>query len=158
VNLDEPFAIAANPCSRSVVVAGEVALPANGFAQAAIRNDSDLRREHPKLMVANLEADQRAGVKAFHDLLARLDGLFDVEKVREQQGVEGSKIVVLQRLPPMDLLDEDEVRLGVDVFGSRDLLGGHRGDARGEQHEDKDWLHGCEFNPNGPDCILHSWR
>jgi hypothetical protein len=31
-------------------------------------------------------------------------------------------------------------------------------DARGEQHEDKDWLHGCAFNLNGPDCILHSWR
>src|ERR1700712_4629520 len=109
-------------------------------------------------MVANLKADQSAGVEALHDLLARLNRLFDVEKVRQQQGVESSKIVALQRLPPMDLLDKNEVRLSVDVFRRRDLLAKHRGDARGEQHENKNWLHGCEFNLNGPDCILHSRR
>jgi hypothetical protein len=37
-------------------------------------------------------------------------------------------------------------------------LGEHRGDARGEQRKDKDWLHGWEFNLSGPDCILHFRR
>jgi hypothetical protein len=33
-----------------------------------------------------------------------------------------------------------------------------RGEARGEQREQEDWLHGWEFNLNALDCILHFWR
>jgi hypothetical protein len=37
-------------------------------------------------------------------------------------------------------------------------LGEDHGEARGEQHEQEDCLHGWEFNLNALDCILHFRR
>src|SRR3981189_199003 len=109
-------------------------------------------------MVAELEADDGARVEIRHKLIAGLDGLFHLDVVRQQHRLEGAEIVRLQRSPHPDLLDEDEVRLGVDVFGC-DLLRENRGEARGEQREEEEnWLHGWEFNRNALDCILHFWR
>src|SRR5258705_9484624 len=109
-------------------------------------------------MVAKLEADDGADVEIRHELIAGLNRFFHLNVVRQQQRLEGAEIVGLERSPHPDLLDKDEVRLGVDVFGGCDLLRGGRGEARGEQSEEEDWRHGWESNLNVLDCILHFWR
>jgi len=129
---------------------------ASDFAGAAIRNDSGVWREHTGLMVAELEADDGTGVEIRQELIASLNRLFNFDVVRQQQGLEGGEVVRLQSPPHPNLLDEDEVRLGVEVFGDRALLREDRHDARGEQREEENWLHGWEFNLKGLDCILHS--
>jgi hypothetical protein len=149
MDLDEPFAFAADPRGGGVVVSDEMALTAGGFAGAAIGKDSGVGREHTELMVAHLGADQGAGAQIRHDLFARLDRLFDVKEVRKEEGLEGGEVVVLEGLPQIELLDKEEVRLSAEgwagrgLFGrallSRGLLGGsenHR-----EQGEDESWLH-----------------
>jgi hypothetical protein len=158
MHLDQPFAVAPNPCGSRNVVACEVRFAASDFAGAAIGNDGRVGREHAGLMIAELEADHRADVEIRHELVAGLNRFFHLDVIRQQHRLEGAEIVRLQRSPHPDLLDEDEVRLGVDVFGGRDLLGADNGEARGEQHEQEDCLHGSEFNLNAPDCILHFWR
>src|SRR5271154_2538206 len=91
-------------------------------------------------MVAELEAGQGAGIEILHDLLTSLDGLFDVDEVGEEHGVEGGGIVGLKGLPQINLLNEDEVGLGAE-FGGRGLLGESWSERHREQREDECWLH-----------------
>jgi len=120
VELHEPSAIAADPGGEGVEVTDKVALAADGFGGEAVGENGDVRRDHAELMVADLGAGEGAGVEVLHDLIASLDGPFDVEEVREKQGMERGEIVRLKCLPQIDLLDEDEVGLGVEGGG---LLG-----------------------------------
>ncbi len=105
-------------------------------------------------MVVELEADDGARVEVRHKLSASLDSFFNLDIVRQQKRLEGAEVVRLQRSPHPDLLDKDECRLSVELFGGAHLLARHRRDARGEQSKNEDWLHGWEFNPNARNCIL----
>ena len=138
MELDQPFAVAPHPGSSGVVVARDVRLAACDFTGATIGNHGRICCEHSGLMVAELEADDDAGVQIRHQLIASLDCLFDLEVVRQQERLKRTQIVRLQHPPHPDLLNEDKVRFGVDVFGGCHLLSADRHDARRKQSEDED--------------------
>ena len=138
VDLDEPFAVTANPGCGGVVAAGEVAVAASGLAGCGIGENGDVGRDHAELMVAKLKIGERAGVEIVHDLLARLDGLFHVKEVRKQKSVEGGEIVILKGPPEIDLLDEDEVWFGRDGVLGGGGLGECWGQRRGEHSENEE--------------------